>query len=284
MSLLQVYVEETFDKGVVSRSPVWSLYGDQGNSWKLAQIYPMNVTSPTFHFLFLARATGGIYGDTAIDDVTIKSCPSSPPPPLSCPPNEWRCANGRECIPMIQRCNGTKNCKDGSDELGCLTECHDLFCVSGGTCYIQFGEAYCHCLVGKYEGRRCEKPIPMTPALTMKPIPMTPASTMPVTTRAPTLAPTEPACLIKACNAAAKDCFCSVLREPSLCLTCETDICRHCVCQVIVLGKLCSVTQILVSGPNPSSKPRPTELARSTHHGILCVNINNDRYFFHSLM
>ncbi|XP_075264034.1 uncharacterized protein LOC142355900 [Convolutriloba macropyga] len=42
-----------------------------------------------------------------------------PPSPGNCYQNEWACYNGRQCIQATKRCNGAKDCLDGSDETGC---------------------------------------------------------------------------------------------------------------------------------------------------------------------
>ena len=36
-----------------------------------------------------------------------------------CRPNEFKCTQQFQCIPKNQRCDKKKNCRDGSDELGC---------------------------------------------------------------------------------------------------------------------------------------------------------------------
>ena len=39
-------------------------------------------------------------------------------PPPQCQPNETVCRSG-ECLPQETRCDGKRDCKDGSDEYGC---------------------------------------------------------------------------------------------------------------------------------------------------------------------
>jgi hypothetical protein len=40
------------------------------------------------------------------------------PPPPPCQPNETVCRSG-ECLPQETRCDGKRDCRDGSDEFGC---------------------------------------------------------------------------------------------------------------------------------------------------------------------
>ncbi len=36
-----------------------------------------------------------------------------------CQPTEYRCGDGRQCVPSSFHCDGTNDCRDGSDEIGC---------------------------------------------------------------------------------------------------------------------------------------------------------------------
>ena len=223
----------------------------------------MNITSPTFHFLFLATMTGGNAGDIAIDDITIKECPSSPPPPPTCPPEEWRCADGRQCIPLKQRCNGPTNCEDKSDEGGCLTDCSPLYCVNGGSCHIRYGEMYCYC-AWPYTGRRCEVTIFGTrPPSTGTPATTEAATTEAATTREPTREPTlvPIVCSPQACEPHSLSCVCDPVSDPEYCLACEQTVenCETCVCQTIgEARRVCYRTQAYANALRESQEPGNT--------------------------
>ncbi|CAL4087148.1 unnamed protein product, partial [Meganyctiphanes norvegica] len=44
--------------------------------------------------------------------------PTAPPPPPGCSSSEFTCSNG-QCVFLSGRCNGQRDCNDGSDEIGC---------------------------------------------------------------------------------------------------------------------------------------------------------------------
>ena len=52
---------------------------------------------------------------------------------IGCDLNELTCRNG-QCIPLNQKCDGTQNCRDGSDELECgmLTQQLDTYLIFWG--------------------------------------------------------------------------------------------------------------------------------------------------------
>lgn len=68
-------MEQTSDDLPLTRKPLWTLSGDRGNRWQRATV-PLQVTSPTFHLIFLATYNGMWTGDIAIDDISLKPCAS----------------------------------------------------------------------------------------------------------------------------------------------------------------------------------------------------------------
>ncbi|XP_043237332.1 basement membrane-specific heparan sulfate proteoglycan core protein-like isoform X3 [Amphibalanus amphitrite] len=59
-----------------------------------------------------------------------------PPPELVCSPGEFRCADGRRCLPDYLKCNGRADCADGSDETDCGARCgpDEFACADGSRC------------------------------------------------------------------------------------------------------------------------------------------------------
>jgi hypothetical protein len=175
---LEVYIEQTTDSEAESRHPVFHKQGDQGNEWKMATIFPLNITSPTFHIVFLATYHNRYYGDIAIDDVQLRDCeyPTTEMPTTSvpkCAPGQFQCISDYSCIQPEQVCDSKSDCPDGSDENRpepCRTECEDNYCVNEGTCYIEKGRQNCRCDSHHY-GERCEKThrTPVPPTVTTPP-------------------------------------------------------------------------------------------------------------------
>lgn len=45
--------------------------------------------------------------------------------------DSWRCTNSSECVPLSFKCDGTRDCPDGSDEKDCTGTCESWqFAVS----------------------------------------------------------------------------------------------------------------------------------------------------------
>ncbi|KAK7895332.1 hypothetical protein WMY93_020657 [Mugilogobius chulae] len=52
-----------------------------------------------------------------------------------CKPEEFQCAHGKACIPKTQQCDGQTDCQDRSDELNCAVSCaSDQFRCRSGRC------------------------------------------------------------------------------------------------------------------------------------------------------
>lgn len=86
-------------------------------------------------YLFISLVNLGIVGksyrsDIAIDDVILSpDCYTNGsrifPTPSQCTSNQFACKTSGQCISSTLKCDGAKDCKDGSDEL--------LDCRSGTT-------------------------------------------------------------------------------------------------------------------------------------------------------
>ena len=75
-----------------------------------------------FPYASMQRVCGCPYGQKV--DTDLRSCVTSPDEaihPVTCPSRTFACDNGR-CVSSRQRCDGTDNCLDGSDEAGCQGE------------------------------------------------------------------------------------------------------------------------------------------------------------------
>jgi hypothetical protein len=220
---LEVFIEQTVTSNPVTRRAAWSLSGEQGDMWKQAVMSPLNITSGTFHILFLATYQTGYQGDIAIDDISFSECeypttaaPTNPTP--TCSPGEYQCAADYSCISWAKLCNKQRDCSDGSDESNIDfdpcddTYCDPYHCVNGGRCYLEAGQDKCLC-PHPFFGERCE----MT---NFPPKPTVKATT--ATTTAPIPA--------QACNPDSKEegsqCWClddERYRESAYCSLCEQD-------------------------------------------------------------
>ena len=239
---------------------LWTARGDQGSMWKnvTVDLYTTAYSSNDFQLSVRADQVTSRSSDIAVDDFMF--------------------SDGCDAYFVDTKpCYNLDVCHPVTNETMPPTDCHELFCVNGGTCYIQFGESYCHC-VGLFGGRRCEKPITVTSAPTTRKT----TTKAPTTMRLSTAAPTVSACPNQACDPTANDCVCSVLSEPLYCQTCEQTAvtCDYCVCQVIQGKRMCYFTQAYVNQLKTPEPGKPTELASSSHHGISCNHNRLSLFFF----
>lgn len=75
---------------------------------------PCNTTDKD---MFTATCQGGSW-------IVNKPCPST----STCPPSTFRCSND-QCIPLVRKCDGIRDCWDGSDEIN--DQCKTWYCIPG---------------------------------------------------------------------------------------------------------------------------------------------------------
>ena len=98
---------------------------DQGDTWKHQELDI--AASSDFMVVFEDVAGDGSQGNIAIDDLSFsEECltpgPSEGPTPCNSLNSFW-CANGLGCVSLSVKCDGKKDCQDGSDEKGCHSKC-----------------------------------------------------------------------------------------------------------------------------------------------------------------
>ncbi|XP_028660243.2 MAM and LDL-receptor class A domain-containing protein 1 isoform X1 [Erpetoichthys calabaricus] len=123
---------------------MWSTSGNQGGTWKYANIIVSNYKP--FRVTFVAEV--GVDGDTdiALDDISFsKECITQGVvtlPPPTCSLESFQCQLVPQCISSTWQCDGEADCVDGSDEfcptkmpgtLGPQDRCHssEFQCRSG---------------------------------------------------------------------------------------------------------------------------------------------------------
>ncbi|XP_076146177.1 sortilin-related receptor [Alosa pseudoharengus] len=70
---------------------------------------------------------------TASNSSLLQTAAPTPAAPSPCARGQFSCSRPHACIPAWQRCDGTNQCQDGSDELSCPTR-RPLQCVNGTMC------------------------------------------------------------------------------------------------------------------------------------------------------
>ncbi|EDO47788.1 predicted protein [Nematostella vectensis] len=97
-------------------SRVLEISGNQGNKWNQATVYIGRRSSP-FKIVFEAERSYNVFGDIAVDDISLANCALPPVVPM-CQYGQFRCARG-SCIDTGRVCDFTDDCGDNSDENNC---------------------------------------------------------------------------------------------------------------------------------------------------------------------
>ncbi|XP_064410804.1 MAM and LDL-receptor class A domain-containing protein 1 [Latimeria chalumnae] len=101
---------------------MWSISGNKGNQWIYTNVIISN-NSP-FHVAFEAEVGGDRQTDIALDDIsfTPECTIGGPiPQPTTCRTDFFQCLHVHQCIPLLWKCDGEEDCKDGTDEFNCPT-------------------------------------------------------------------------------------------------------------------------------------------------------------------
>uniref|UniRef100_A0A8C0V0E8 ADP-ribosylation factor-like protein 14 n=1 Tax=Cyanistes caeruleus TaxID=156563 RepID=A0A8C0V0E8_CYACU len=128
--ILKVYTVEEHGMEIL----MWSSSRNEENKW----MYGSAVLSSNSHFRVAFEAEVGWSQPTefALDDISftpecIDGGPVDPRPP-TCSGEQLTCAYVQQCLSLAARCNGTEECRDGSDELNCPGEMPST--TSPGSC------------------------------------------------------------------------------------------------------------------------------------------------------
>ncbi|XP_066292098.1 MAM and LDL-receptor class A domain-containing protein 1-like isoform X1 [Branchiostoma lanceolatum] len=108
MGTLNVYVSRRQYPDML----VWTRSRDQGNRWLPASL-PISNNTSVFQIRFEGIRGASFRSDMAIDDIAVRPGSCS-----TCPPDQFTCWDG-SCIPFNLTCDGSYNCRDGSDEAFC---------------------------------------------------------------------------------------------------------------------------------------------------------------------
>ncbi|XP_063781223.1 MAM and LDL-receptor class A domain-containing protein 1 [Pseudophryne corroboree] len=113
---LKVYIVTKYRLNIL----LWSATESVEHRWMYSSVV-LSSRSP-FQVAFEAQVGGNRIVDIALDDITFTlDCylegPSMPIP--SCPQDFFTCIYEKECVPLSATCNGTEECKDGTDEIFC---------------------------------------------------------------------------------------------------------------------------------------------------------------------
>ncbi|XP_078670664.1 MAM and LDL-receptor class A domain-containing protein 1-like [Branchiostoma floridae x Branchiostoma belcheri] len=191
MGTLNVYTRHI---GHDLEQPVWSLAGDQGNQWRMAEV---EIVDNRAYEIVFEGVTDGVLSDAAIDDITVYNgacqsgseyddCASNPcrnsgtcqdgvnSYTCRCPPGwygihceldnaacgSYPCQNGGVCSGgnfdnYVCRCQrGWTGDNCDVDVDECLSS-SSLYCQNGATCENLQGSYTCHCATG-WIGSNCE--------------------------------------------------------------------------------------------------------------------------------
>ncbi|CAH1778746.1 unnamed protein product [Owenia fusiformis] len=116
INTLTVYLNEG------AEVPIWSMKGDQGNTWHQASI-PVTGTAK---YSLTIEATAGRLGEIAIDDIMYSA--------RDCLFNETKCNNSNVCIPIYKKCDHIGDCPFMDDEFGCPCRSDEFQCGKDGVC------------------------------------------------------------------------------------------------------------------------------------------------------
>uniref|UniRef100_A0A6P8Q1I7 MAM and LDL-receptor class A domain-containing protein 1 n=1 Tax=Geotrypetes seraphini TaxID=260995 RepID=A0A6P8Q1I7_GEOSA len=120
MGTLKLYTVEEHGFSIL----MWSSTGHKEKNWTYANV--VLSSNGLFRVAFEAEVgSKGLLG-IALDDISfIPECAaggSVPPQPSTCGSELFTCVYEKQCVPLSAKCNGKDDCRDGTDEMTCLSE------------------------------------------------------------------------------------------------------------------------------------------------------------------